>query len=362
MVTVRLKSHQKRSSGNSGVSPQELVKTLDKAAQPLCDIIESPNNGKEAFARMKKALFVISVVLTAVLLFPQVALAQESTPPNPWDLASSFQKIVQDAIAGIPNLIAAVVIFIISLYTAALLRRVIRKALQERDSNPQAVLLVSSLSYWSIMVLGLIVALEQVGFNLTAFLAGLGIAGFTIGFALQDVSKNFVSGLLMLIQQPFGIGDAVEIGGISGVVLKIDLRSTEIRAFDGRLILIPNADVYTQPITNYSRTDWRRVEIKIGVAYDTDMEHARQVALQAIQKINGLIVDRAPTVYFQEYGASTMNLALYYYVNTNQTDPFVAKDTGLLAIMDAFKREGIEMPYPTQVVYTQSLADEKAAG
>jgi small conductance mechanosensitive channel len=338
------------------------LEVLEKSALSLCDIIESPKKGKEARILMKKALFVIPVVLAAVLLFPQAALAQGSTPPNPWNLASSFQKIVEDAIAGIPNLIAAVVIFIVSLYAAALLRRVTRKALQERGSNPQAILLVSSLSYWAVLLLGLIVALEQVGFNLTAFLAGLGIAGFTIGFALKDFSKNFISGLLMLIQQPFGIGDAVEIGGISGIVLKVDLRSTEIRAFDGRLILIPNADVYTQPITNYSRTDWRRVEIKIGVAYDTDMESARRAALQAIQKIHGLIVDRTPTVYFQEYGASTMNLALYYYVNTNQTDPFVAKDTGLLAIMDAFKREGIEMPYPTQVVYTQSLADEKAGG
>lgn len=310
---------------------------------------------------MKKVLFVIPIILAAVLLFPQAAFAQDGTPPNPWNIASSFQKIIEDAIVGIPNLIAALVIFVISLYAAALIRRVIQKALQEKNSNPQAVLLVSSLSYWTVLLLGLIVALEQVGFNLTAFLAGLGIAGFTIGFALQDVSKNFVSGILMLIQQPFSIGDAVEIGGISGIVLKVDLRSTEIRAFDGRLILIPNADVYTKPITNYSRTDWRRVEIKIGVAYNTDMEHARRVALDAIQNIDGLIVDRTPIIYFQEYGASTMNLAMYYYVNTNQTDQFVAKDTGLLAIMDAFNREGIEMPYPTQVVYTHSLADDKTA-
>lgn len=306
---------------------------------------------------MKFIRRIILGMLAVVLWLPQTALAQGPTD-NPVDITTSFQKILSTAIVGIPNLIAAIVLLIISLFGAALLRRVIRKALTERGSNPQAVLLVSSLIYWSIVLLGLIVSLEQVGFNLTAFLAGLGIAGFTIGFALQDVSKNFVAGLLMMIQQPFNIGDAVEIGGISGQVVTIDLRSTEIRAFDGRLILIPNADVYTQPITNFSRTDWRRVEIKIGVAYDTDMEQARRVALQAIQDIAGLIVNRPPTIYFQEYGPSTMNLALYYYVNTNQTDPLSAKDTGLLAVMDAFKREGIEMPYPVQVVYTQPFADE----
>ncbi len=241
---------------------------------------------------MKKIIrYAILLTLAVAVLLPQIVLAQGPTN-NPWDITGSLQTMLADAIAGIPNLIAAVVIFIISLYVAALSRRLFRKALEERKSNPQAVLLVTSVTYWSVLILGLIVSLEQVGFNLTAFLAGLGIAGFTIGFALQDVSKNFISGLLMLIQQPFNIGDAVEIGGISGQVLTIDLRSTEIRAFDGRLILMPNADVFTQPITNYSRTDWRRIEIKLGVAYDTDMEHARRVALQAIQDIAGLIVER----------------------------------------------------------------------
>lgn len=308
----------------------------------------------------KNFRYAILLILLAVLLLPQTVLAQEPID-NPWDITAPLATILSDAIAGIPELIAAIVIFLVSLYVAVLVRRLSRKALEERSTNPQAVLLISRLSYWAILILGLIVALEQVGFNLTAFLAGLGIAGFTIGFALQDVSKNLVAGLLLLIQQPFNIGDAVEIGGLKGHVIKIDLRSTEIRAFDGRLILIPNADVFTQPITNFSRTDWRRVEIKIGVGYATDMEHARRVALQSIEDIPGLIVDRIPIVYFQDYGPSTMNLALYYWVNTNQTDLFQARDSGLLAVMEAFNREGIEMPYPTQVVYTQSVPDAQSA-
>ncbi len=300
----------------------------------------------------KNKRFAILLTLLVTLLLPQTALAQGQVD-NPWDITGSLETILFNAIAGIPSLIAAIVIFILSLYVAALVRRLLRKTLQERATNQQAVLLVAGVSYWTVLILGLIVALEQIGFNLTAFLAGLGIAGFTIGFALQDVSKNFVSGLLLLLQQPFNIGDNVEAGGMTGNVVKIDLRSTEIRTIDGRLILIPNADVFTKPIINYSRTDWRRIEIKMGLAYTTDMEHARKVALQSIQDVPGLIVDRIPTIHFQEYGPSTMNLSLYYWVNTNQTDHFIAKDTGLLAVMEAFNREGIEMPYPTQVIYTQ---------
>jgi small conductance mechanosensitive channel len=307
-----------------------------------------------------KIRFAILVALLATLLLTQTTLAQDPID-DPWNITASLESLLSDAIAGIPSLIASVVIFIISLYMAALVRRVSKKTLQERNTNPHAVLLVASVSYWAVLLLGLVVALQQIGFNLTAFLAGLGIVGFTIGFALQDVSKNFVSGLLLLIQQPFSIGDAVEIGGIHGDVITINLRATEIRAIDGRLILIPNADVLTKPITNYSRTDWRRLEIKIGIAYDTDMEHARRVVLESIQAIPGLIVDRVPIIYFQDYGPSTMNLALYYWVNTNQTDLLLARDTGLLAVMEAFNREGIEMPYPTQVIYTQSVSDAQGA-
>jgi small conductance mechanosensitive channel len=197
------------------------------------------------------------------------------------------------------------------------------------------------------IVLAITIALQQVGFNLTAFLTGLGIVGFTIGFALQDVSKNFVSGLLLLIQQPFNIGETIEVTGFTGTVISINLRATEMHTLDGRVVLIPNADVFTNPITNFSRAVARRVALEVGVDYESDLEGVRQVAINAIGSVHGLLGTPPPQITFQAFGLSAIEMTVYYWIDTVQTDPATAKDEGLVAMKGAFARAGIHMPYPT---------------
>ena len=148
---------------------------------------------------------------------------------------------------------------------------------------PELTILIGTITRWTVIVLASVLSLEQVDFDLSAFLTGLGIVGFTIGFAIQDVSKNFVAGLLILLQQPFDLGDTIEVGAYSGVVLEVDLRATEIRTFDGRFVTIPNADVFTSPIVNFSRASRRRVNLEIGVDYDSDLAQVTQVTLEAVR-------------------------------------------------------------------------------
>lgn len=267
------------------------------------------------------------------------------------DLTQPLQALLTKFFSAIPGLIAAVVIFLITIYVSSLISRTVRRGLEIRHVNVQAIPLLSKLAYWTVMLLGTMTALQQVNFNLTAFLTGLGVVGFTIGFALQDVSKNFVSGLLMLIQQPFNVGDAIQVTGYGGTVIKIDLRATELHTFDGQVVLIPNADIYTNPITNYSRATSRRVEIDTGVAYGSDLEQVRSTALQAISQIQGLLKEPAPSLYFQQFGNSTIDLTLYYWIDTQKTDPLTAKDAGLIAIQNAFTAAKIDMPFPIQTIY-----------
>jgi small conductance mechanosensitive channel len=257
-------------------------------------------------------------------------------------------NIVENLINFLPSLISALVIFLLTLVGAGFVRRWVRKALVRRQTTARISQLLAKVAYWSVIVIGLISALQQVGFNLTAFLTGVGIVGFTVGFALQDVSKNFISGVLLLIQEPFDIGDAIEISGIGGTVQMIDLRATQIKTFDGRIVLIPNADIFTSAITNYSKADSRRVDIQIGVAYGSDTELVRKTALEAIVSVTGLLADPAPQVLFNNFGGSTIDLSLYYWVDTKKSDPFTAKDEALLEINRAFNTAKIEMPYPTQ--------------
>jgi small-conductance mechanosensitive channel len=199
--------------------------------------------------------------------------------------------------------------------------------------------------------------MQMVGFNVTAFLAGLGVAGLTIGFALQDISKNFIAGILMLIQQPFEFGEFIEVGAYSGTVESIDLRTTQVRTTDGKLVLIPNGEVMVSAITNFSEADRRRVTISTGVAYDSDPDAVRQTAIDALKGIEGLLDEPAPAVLFENFGSTTMDLSLYYWIDTSKTSASSAKDSGLMAIRAAFTKAQIEMPLPGQTVY---LVQEQA--
>lgn len=266
-------------------------------------------------------------------------------------LTSILEQLVVDFLTLLPNLIAALVVFAIGIYLASVVRRLVRKALQRRTDNHQPIALLSQLAYWLVVILVAAISLQMVGFNLTAFLAGLGIVGITIGFALQDVSKNFIAGLLMLIQQPFEIGEFIEVSGYAGKVEMIDLRATQVRTVDGKLVLIPNGEVMISPITNFSRADSRRVEINTGVAYESDPERVRQTALEAISAVPGILSDPAPDAIFQNFGNTTFDMSIYFWIDTNQTNVLAAKDAGLNEIKQAFEQAEIDMPLPAQTVY-----------
>ena len=265
-------------------------------------------------------------------------------------VSDTLQQMLTDFLTFLPKILAALVIFIISIYVAGLLSRLLHRGLEKRKADTEMILLLSKLSRWSLIIFGTIVALQQVGFDLSAFLAGLGILGFTVGFALQDVSKNFVAGLLLLWQQPFDIGDVIEVGDYTGTVADVDLRATEIYTFDGQNVLIPNADVFTSPITNFSKYPKRRLELSAGVAYGSDLDLVRQTVLDTLETIPGVLDDPAPVLTFDNLGASTIDFILYYWINTNETSLLDAKDAVLVGVNTAFAEKGIEMPFPTQTV------------
>ncbi len=254
-------------------------------------------------------------------------------------------------LAFLPTLLASLAIFVISLYAAGFLARMVGAVLRRREVDPELTLLLERVTRWSTIGLGLLMALQQVGFQVTAFLAGLGVLGFTVGFALQDISKNLVAGVLLLLMQPFDIGDAVEVQGYAGTVEDVDLRATSIRTWDGRLVLIPNADVFTSVLVNLSKTPRRRVEVQVGVTYDSDLDRVEAVALEAVRSLEGVLEDPEPFVIFHTFGDSSINLTVYFWVDTQVISPFVAKSLGVRAIHRAFAEAGIEIPFPIRTVY-----------
>jgi small conductance mechanosensitive channel len=254
-------------------------------------------------------------------------------------------------ILGIPNLLTALAIFIVSLYLARVVSNLLRSVLNQRKAPTGVTHLLAQLALWSIIVAGIITALQRF-FDVTAFLAGLGILGFTIGFALQDVMKNFASGVILLLQQPFHVGDTIGVKGFDGTVLAIDLRSTEMRATDGRLIIMPNAEILANPIINYSRANHRRVDLSLNLPHTSEPESVRRIFLDAIENVPGFLHEPKPIIVFSNLTNAAMELIGNFWVDITKNDPAQAKDTVLLNVKSALKKEGIEIPHPVQAVYS----------
>jgi len=266
-------------------------------------------------------------------------------------IAESFNILAQQFLLFLPKLIAALVIFFVTLYASVLAAKAVKHAMEAKKVDPELSLLLARITRISVLVIGTVIALQQVDFNLTGFLAGLGIIGFTIGFAIQDVSKNIIAGMLLLWQQPFDIGDVIEVSGHAGTVTNISMRATEIRTFDGLDVIIPNGDVYVSAIKKYSDIVRRRVALSVGVACNSDLDLVTRTLEEALSTIPGVITDDpAPKVMFGAFGESTIDLTAYYWVDLDQIGYLDGKDQGIKAVKTACEQAGIDMPYPTRTV------------
>lgn len=254
-----------------------------------------------------------------------------------------FERWATQILDGIPNFLAAIAIFVVALFLARLSANFLIGVLHRRRVVSNVVSLLSHGLYWTIVMVGLVMALQRF-FDVTAFLAGLGIIGFTVGFALQDVMKNFAAGIILLLQQPFRVGEAINVAGFDGTILAIDLRATEMSTFDGRLVSIPNATVLTNPITNFTRAARRRVDIPLQVPPGADLEVTRSTVLNAIRQTPGIVSDPPPTVVLQQFGDKAIDLSGAFWVDVSKNNPEVARDIALTRIKADLERRNVVAP------------------
>ena len=267
-----------------------------------------------------------------------------------------WQSFVDNFIKGIPNLLTALAIFILSLYLARILSNVLRRTLQKRRAPAGVVHLLSQLMLWSVVVAGIISALQRF-FNVTAFLTGLGILGFTIGFALQDIMKNFASGVILLLQQPFHVGETIGVKGFDGTVLAIDLRATEMRAADGRVVILPNAEVLANPIVNFSRANHRRVDFALNLPHTSEPRSVRKMVQEAIENVEGYVETPEPVIVFNSITDHALELNVNFWVDVTKNDLLHAKDEVLLEIKSIFTERRIEIPHPIQAVFNTQVSE-----
>jgi len=259
-----------------------------------------------------------------------------------------LQVLLDEIVAVLPRLGLALLVYLIARLISSWATRLLRRRLTRQQADEELIILLQMFTRWGIQALGIVLALEQlVPGRLSTLFAGLGIAGVTIGFALQDVAKNFIAGVLLLLSRPFEIGDTIQVSGFTGKVLVINLRSTEMREVDGRFVIIPNTEVFAKPIVNFTRAPRRRIKLPLGLSIDTDLDLVTRTTFGAVAQIDGVLENPAPQLVFEGFSDSVIQSTLLYWIDTARVDYTDAQTAGARAVTAAFKEAGIILPYST---------------
>jgi potassium-dependent mechanosensitive channel len=254
-----------------------------------------------------------------------------------------------------------VLLFVLSVWVAFWLARAVRVVLHDevlpKMDLPRGVgNSVSTLSYYALVIVGLMVALAAAGFEAGQFALVFGALGVGIGFGLQNVVNNFVSGLILMFERPIQPGDVVEVSGTSGRVREIGMRATTLTTFEGADVVVPNGTLLSEKLINWTLSDMnRRMDVNVGVAYGTDPKRVLALLDEVARTTPGVATDPAPTVLFVGFGASSLDFTIRAW--TNQFSEWVAiRSLITVRVYDALQAAGIEIPFPQQDLHLRSIS------
>lgn len=252
----------------------------------------------------------------------------------------------------VPNVVLAILLIFLFSFLSRFARRAIAKVMSKLSHNISLVALVSTLSRVIIMAIGLFSALSVLGLDktVTSLLAGAGVIALAIGFAFQDLTANFISGTFITLQRPIQVGDVVETNGFTGKVKSINLRSIIIENFSGQEIEIPSKDVFQKPITNFSKSGQRRIQVDCGIAYTDDLEMVQKLALEAVNRLEFISDFKPAEFHFTEFGDSSIKFLVWFWIKQEIAGPPLAKSEVIKAIKKTFDENSISIPFPIRTL------------
>lgn len=276
------------------------------------------------------------------------------------DTILSYLRTPLIVLSGTPvttlTILFALLILLIARIAAALIGRSIERLLEARGVDKGLRFAVGKISRYVVIIIGAFVALNTMGVDTSAVMAGGAVLLVGIGFGLQKLAENFISGLLVLIERPIHKGDFIDAGGVLGIVDDIGLRATRVISRDGVTVIVPNASLMSSNVVNYSApTHSRRIWIRIGVAYGSDLERATKILIDLADAEKRIAGDPAPEVRFTAFKDSSIELALVCWIHEAQDDLLVISNLNF-GIDAAFKKAGIEIPFPQIDVHQRKSA------
>ncbi|HXK26277.1 MAG TPA: mechanosensitive ion channel domain-containing protein [Myxococcota bacterium] len=258
--------------------------------------------------------------------------------------------------AGFEVTLGGVLAFVATLFGAWFVARALRFVLDE-EIFPRVTLArgvpfaLSTLLRYAVLLVGFLMALSALGFNLDRITILLGAFGVGIGFGLQTVVNNFVSGLILLFERPIKVGDMVELAGLEGTVQRIGIRASALRTWDGADVIVPNAALITDRVVNWTLSDrLRRITLAVGVAYGSDLHRVEALLRAAAEKHPGVCAYPKPLILFMRFGESSLDFEVRIWTDSPETLGTTRSEVAM-AIHDALREAGIEIPFPQRVVH-----------
>ena len=261
-------------------------------------------------------------------------------------------KWLDEIIKLLPNIALAALILVLGIFIVKKLKKFISKITKKVIQNETLHTLFISVIY--IFLIGVIVFIALSVLHLdkavSSILAGAGIITLALAFAFQDIASNFMSGIFLSIRKPLHPGDIVKIKDYMGKVEEINLRDTVIKTFQGQMVIVPNKEVLQNPIENYTLLGKRRIDLTVGISYGDNLEKVKEITLNAVKDIEGLADDEI-TMFYQEFGGSSINYVIRLWVKTTgQLEFLEVKSTAIMRIKNAYDQNDITIPFPIRTL------------
>jgi small conductance mechanosensitive channel len=271
------------------------------------------------------------------------------------------QGMINGFFALLPNVVLALIVFATFFIIAGMIRRLVRRLTLNRRHARNLGLILGRLAQWTILLIGLFISLSIVIPTLRAgdLIQLLGISGVAIGFAFRDILQNFLAGILILLTEPFQLDDQIIFKDFEGTVENIQTRATTIRTYDGRRIVIPNSELFTNSITVNTAFESRRLEYDVGIGYGDDIDEAKRLILEAIHETAGVLQEPAPDALVMDLAGSTVNIRARWWVKPpRRAEVLDLQDRVLTAIKKKLTANGIDLPFPTQQILFHDQTEE----
>ncbi len=268
-------------------------------------------------------------------------------------IVDSANEILVGFVEHIPHFVASIIVILIFWFLSIIFKKIVYKLLGSRSRHQNLVKVFQRVGGALIVFIGFMIAMVIAvpGFTPAKLIGALGIGSVAIGFAFKDIFQNLLSGILLLISEPFRIGDQIVSGDYEGTVEDIKIRATTIRTYDGRQVVIPNSDLYTSALTVNTAYKQRRLQVAVGIGYEDDIEAAKAEIIQALDKVESVSTHAKPSVIATGFGGSSIDLMVRWFIEDGtQANKVASIHQVIVEIKKALDAADINIPFPIRTI------------